>query len=72
MPRPPMKRKKTSARPIPGKSAAQSGNQIKDGEDAQAVAAPEAVARDTGQHGAENGADERAGYRDAQQVGERW
>ena len=43
--------------PIPSKGAAQRGDEVQNGENPQTVAAPEALAGNAREHGAEDGSD---------------
>ena len=58
MPRPPIKRKKTSADQFQANAQPRAETRYKIGQDAQAVAASEVVAGDPGEHRAENRAED--------------
>ena len=55
--------------PVPGERAPQGGDDIEDGEGLQALAAAVAIAGRGGEHGAEDGAEQRAGDGEAEQHG---
>ena len=60
-----MKRKTTSEDQFQEMAQPSSGDQVQDGENAQAIAAAEAVAGNPGEHRAEDGSDDRDGNGDA-------
>ena len=66
MPKPPMKRKNSSDRPVPGKGAAQGGDYVESRQDTQALASAEVVAEHAGAHGPNHRAPQRDRHGEAQ------